>query len=97
MLSAGIDKEGNLYAGWIDLSDRLPYLSIPRDGAAHWSTPMMMGTLQNSDSRASTLKAGNRLTVWARLHEAYPWHAVQRHVHAKVVGSSAGLRDAAIR
>jgi len=41
-LALGIDGQGNLYATWADAADRLPYLSISRDAASHWSTPLMI-------------------------------------------------------
>jgi hypothetical protein len=43
LLSLDQDEAGNLYAGWIGFTDRLPYLSVSRDGGSHWSTPMMIG------------------------------------------------------
>jgi hypothetical protein len=43
MLSPGIDRMGNLYAGFVAASDRLPYLAVSRDGGAHWSKPLMIG------------------------------------------------------
>ncbi len=60
MLSAGVDKEGNLYAGWIDISDRLPRLSISRDDGAHWSAPMMIGAPGVKETALPTLVAGER-------------------------------------
>ena len=41
-LGLGMDKEGNLYAAWTDFAHRLPYLSISRDNAKHWSKPLMI-------------------------------------------------------
>ena len=37
-----VDSEGNLYYTWPG-RDRLPYLSISRDGGATWTVPMMIG------------------------------------------------------
>jgi hypothetical protein len=33
------DKEGNAYAAFLGAQDRMPYLSISRDGGKRWSTP----------------------------------------------------------
>ena len=41
-VATGIDKQGNLYASYIAASDRLPYLSVSRDGGLTWSKPMMV-------------------------------------------------------
>jgi len=43
MVSPGIDSLGNLYAAFVDRSDRLPYLAVSRDGGAHWNKPLMIG------------------------------------------------------
>ncbi|MGH2757112.1 MAG: sialidase family protein [Actinomycetota bacterium] len=40
--SVTTDKKGNIYYGWIGAKDRMPYLSVSRDGGKKWSKPMMV-------------------------------------------------------
>jgi hypothetical protein len=42
-LSVGVDEAGNVYASWVAVDDRLPYLSISRDSGRTWSRPLMVG------------------------------------------------------
>jgi hypothetical protein len=60
MLPLGIDKQGNLYVGWVGGADRLPYLSVSRDGARHWSTPLMIGAPGVNEAAIPELVAGAR-------------------------------------
>ena len=36
------DREGNLYAVWVDDRDRLPYVSVSKDRGTTWTTPLMI-------------------------------------------------------
>jgi hypothetical protein len=60
MLSLEMDKHGNLYAAWVDFTDRLPYLAISRDRGSHWSAPLMIGAPGVNDAAVPSLVAGAR-------------------------------------
>ena len=60
MLSLDVDKEGNLYAGWVGEADRLLYLSISRDHGMHWSTPLMIGAPGVNEVGLPSLVVGER-------------------------------------
>jgi hypothetical protein len=59
MLSLDIDKAGNLYAGWVDSSDRLPRLSISRDRGEHWSAPLVVSAPKVNEAALPTLVVGD--------------------------------------
>ena len=59
-LGLGIDKQGNLYAAWTALSDRLLYLAISRDGARHWDQPLMIAAPGVNETSVPQLVAGKR-------------------------------------
>ena len=60
LLSLDKDQHGNLYASWVGFADRLPYLSISRDGGSHWSTPLMIGAPGLREAALAGLVAGER-------------------------------------
>jgi hypothetical protein len=60
MLSLDIDKADNLYAGWVDLGNRLPYLSISRDHGMHWSAPLMVAAPGVNEAALPSLVVGKR-------------------------------------
>ena len=60
MLALDKDKENNLYAGWVGFGDRLPYISVSRDRAAHWSAPVMVGAPGVKEAAIPGLVAGKR-------------------------------------
>ena len=60
MTAVGMDKQGNLYAAWIAAADRLPYLSISRDGGLRWSTPLMIGAPGVKEAALPRLVSGAR-------------------------------------
>ena len=51
------DPKGNVYYFWIG-ADRLPYLSISRNGGAEWSKPMMIGPPGIKESTLPKIEAG---------------------------------------
>jgi hypothetical protein len=59
-LALGMDEKGNLYAAWAGFADRLPYLAISRDGALHWSKPVMIAAPGVNEAAEPQLVAGAR-------------------------------------
>jgi hypothetical protein len=59
-LSLGMDKQGNLYIAWTAEADRLPYLSISRDGGLHWSAPLMIAAPGVNETAEPQLVSGAR-------------------------------------
>jgi len=57
-LSLGRDKRGNLYAAWVGVTDRLPYLAVSRDGGSHWSGPLMIAAPGVNEAALPQLVAG---------------------------------------
>jgi hypothetical protein len=60
LLALAIDKPGNLYAGGVGGTDRLPYLATSRDGGFHWSMPLMVGAPGVREAAIPGLVAGAR-------------------------------------
>jgi len=60
MLPLGMDQQGNLYAAFVLLADRLPYLTISRDHGLTWSTPLMIAAPGVKEAAFVGLVAGKR-------------------------------------
>jgi hypothetical protein len=60
MSGVALDEAGNLYAAWVAAADRLPYLSVSRDGGRQWSTPLMIGAPGVNEAAIPKLVAGKR-------------------------------------
>jgi hypothetical protein len=60
MMAVGIDAEENLYGAWVRAVDRLPYMSVSRDGGTHWSTPLMIGAPEVNEAAIPRLVAGKQ-------------------------------------
>jgi len=60
MSGVALDEAGNLYAAWVAAADRLPYLSVSRDGGHRWSAPMMIGAPGVNEAAIPKLVAGKR-------------------------------------
>jgi hypothetical protein len=54
----GIDEQDNLYATWVGVSDRLPYMAISRDHGMHWGQPLMIGAPGVNEAAIPSLVAG---------------------------------------
>jgi len=81
-LALGIDGQGNLYATWADAADRLPYLSISRDGASHWSTPLMIaapGVVAEPLLLATSERCRCRAVVSDACENLHSHHLAGRH------------------
>ena len=59
-LSLGIDDRGNLYATWVAVSDRLPYLAVSRDRGLTWGQPIMIASPGINEAALPQLVAGKR-------------------------------------
>ncbi len=55
--SIAVDERGNLYYLFIS-DDRLPYLSVSRDGGKRWSSPAMVGAPDLTETALATLDVG---------------------------------------
>lgn len=55
--SVAVDAIGNLYYGWVG-KDRLPYLSISRDGGQTWGKPAMIAAPQVQEANLLTIDVG---------------------------------------
>jgi hypothetical protein len=58
MLSLGLDADENLFAGWVDATDRLPYLSVSRDRGRSWRAPQMVAAPGVTEAALPSLVAG---------------------------------------
>ena len=56
--SLGMDSAGNLYAAWVQSSDRMLYMAISRDKGMHWSAPMMIAAPGVNEAAIPFLVAG---------------------------------------
>lgn len=59
-LSIGLDRQGNLYAAWVSATDRLPYVSVSRDGGMRWGPALMIGAPGVTEAALPHLAAGAR-------------------------------------
>ncbi len=57
-LPMDVDAQGILYAAFAKAADRLPYLTMSRDGGLHWSAPLMIGAPGVTESAIPALVAG---------------------------------------
>ena len=57
-LSLGMDKRGNLYAAWVGVTDRLPYLVVSLDHGSHWNAPSMIAAPGVNEAALPQLVAG---------------------------------------
>jgi hypothetical protein len=57
-LGLGMDKAGDLFASWVAESNRLPYLTMSRNGAKNWSTPVMIGAPEVNEAAEPQLVTG---------------------------------------
>ena len=57
-LGLGMDKAGNLYAAWVAVSNRLPYLSMSVDHGRRWSTPLMIAAPGVNEAAEPELVSG---------------------------------------
>jgi len=56
--SVGLDAKGNLYYAWNDRDDRLPWLSVSRNGGKSWSKPVMIAPKGVKETNLVTLDVG---------------------------------------
>jgi hypothetical protein len=59
-LGLGIDKQGNLYAAWTAVADRLLYLAMSSNGGLTWSMPLMIAAPGVNETAAPQLVVGRR-------------------------------------
>lgn len=55
--SVAVDDKGNIYYAWV-ADDRLPYLTVSRDGGKSWSKPLMVGAPGLKEANLPTLDVG---------------------------------------
>lgn len=55
--SVAVDDRGNIYYLWIG-PDRLPYLTVSRDGGTKWSKPLMIGMPGLKEANLPTVAVG---------------------------------------
>ncbi|MGH2808896.1 MAG: sialidase family protein, partial [Actinomycetota bacterium] len=56
--AVAVDRQGNLYYVWI-ARDRLPYLSVSRDGGDSWSKPLMVAAPGVKEAAHVTVAVGD--------------------------------------
>ncbi len=68
------DEKGNVYYVWV-AADRLPYLTISRDGGKTWDKPMMIGPpgLREGLLPGLTIGADGKIAVFYMGSENSPW------------------------
>ena len=57
--SVAVDSKGNLYYLWVSSKDRLPYLSVSRNGGQQWSKPVMVAAPKIEESNIATITVGD--------------------------------------
>ncbi|MGH2755716.1 MAG: sialidase family protein [Actinomycetota bacterium] len=57
--SVAVDKQGNIYYAWIAGKDRLPYLSVSRDGGRSWTSPAMIAAPGVTEANLVTIDVGD--------------------------------------
>ena len=65
--SVTTDKKGNIYYMWIGAKDRLPYMSVSKDGGEKWSKPVMVappGLKETNLPQMDALGAGKVALVY---------------------------------
>ena len=55
--SVAIDEKGNIYYMWIASGNRLPYLSVSKNGGEKWSKPMLVGAPGLTESNLPQIDA----------------------------------------
>ena len=56
--SVAVDSNGNIYYLWVDTVERLPYLSVSRNGGKTWSKPVMVAPKGVKATNLATLDIG---------------------------------------
>ena len=56
--SVSTDKKGNIYYTWV-APNRLPYLSVSKNGGRNWSKPLMVGPPGLTEANLPSLDAGD--------------------------------------
>ena len=64
-VATAVDSAGNVYAGWVDDQNSLPYVATSRDHGRTWSDPLMVAAPGDHEIGMLTLAAGDagRLSV----------------------------------
>ena len=57
--SVAVDAKGNIYYLWTSAKDRLPYLSVSKNGGKKWSDPVMVGAPGITETNVPTLTVGD--------------------------------------
>lgn len=55
--SVATDKKGNVYYGWVG-RDRMPYLSVSKNGGKSWGKPMMVGVPGLKEANLPSIDVG---------------------------------------
>jgi hypothetical protein len=57
--SVAVDDEGNIYYVWVSSVDRLPYLSVSKNGGKTWSAPVNVAAPKVQEANIATLDVGD--------------------------------------
>lgn len=88
--SVDVDRDGNIYYGWV-APDRLPYLTLSRDGGKNWSKPVMIAAPHVTEVNLLTLDVASPGSV------AFAYMGTEERSHPKAWHGYMGLTRGALR